>query len=212
MPVDRPRRIGPAYTPGRRRVPRQARSRELVARIQRAAGELFAERGYAGTNTNLVAERAGVSVGSLYQFFASKDEILAALQEEWTVRLGEALDERLRTMRSPVETIEHVLDVHAAFNREPPGLLGFLLTAPITTPSTATVVEAIERRLVENLEVLAPSMSGERRAVVASMLVHISNGLYTVGHGEGATNAVIRAEVEQALLAYIEPLIEGDGR
>ena len=52
----------------------------------------------------------------------------------------------------------------------------------------------------------------ERRAVVASMLVHISNGLYTVGHGEGATNAVIRAEVRQALLAYIEPLIEGDGR
>lgn len=210
MPVDGTQNVEPTVVPGRRRVPKQARSRELVDRIQTAAGELFAERGYADTNTNLVAEHAGVSVGSLYQFFASKDEILAALQEEWTARLGAALDERLRADMDvdPIGTIEHVLDIHASFNREPPGLLGFLLTSSVATPSTVSVIDAIKKRLVEKLEVLAPSMDPDRRTVVASMIVHISNGLYTVGHSEGATNSAVRAEVKQALLAYVEPLTD----
>ena len=200
----------PGNAPGRRRVPKPARSRELVNRVLTAAGELFAERGYADTNTNLVAEHAEVSVGSLYQFFASKDEILAALQEDWTERLGRALDERLRAdlEAGPVETIEHVLDIHAAFNSDPPGLLGFLLTAPVATPSTENVVAAIRRRVDERLEVLVPGMDVERRRVAASMIVHISNGLYTVGRSEGATNAAVRAEVQQALLNYVRTLSE----
>lgn len=204
MPDDSQR----AYTPGRRRVPKQARSRELVDRVLTAAGELFAERGYAATNTNLIAEHADVSVGSLYQFFASKDEILAALQEDWTARLGAALDERLRAdlAAGQAETIEHVLDIHAAFNSEPPGLLGFLLTAPVASPSAENVVAAIRQRVEEKLAVLAPGMDTERRAAAASMIVHISNGLYTVGRSEGATNAAVRSEVHQALLAYVRTL------
>lgn len=199
---------GPRFAPGRRRLPRQARSRELVDRLLTAAGELFAERGYADTTTNAVAERAGVSVGSLYQFFANKDEILGALQEVWTERLGAALDERLRADldAGPVETIEHVLDIHAAFNSEPPGLLGFLLTAPVATPSAENVLAAIRSRVEEKLQVLG--VDERRRAVAASMVVHISNGLYTVGRSQGATNAAVRAEVQQALVSYARALSE----
>ena len=192
----------------RRRIPKQKRSRELVERILAAAGELFAERGYAETNTNLVAERAAVSVGSLYQFFADKDEILTALQEDWMNRLGEALDERLRADlgADPAETIENVLDIHAAFNRDPPGLLGCLLTAPTPAPSTPRVIDAIRGRLVEKLGIIAPEMPAQRRHTAASMMVHISNGLYAVGLTAGATDAAVRAEVRQALLTYVRSL------
>ncbi|MBE9373749.1 TetR/AcrR family transcriptional regulator [Saccharopolyspora sp. HNM0983] len=193
----------------RRRMPKQQRSRELVGRILSTAGELFAERGYAETTTNAVADRAGVSVGSLYQFFADKDEILTALQEEWTTRLGAALDERLRADlgAEPAETIENVLDIHAAFNRDPPGLLGFLLTSPTPAPSEPRVIDAIRGRLVEKLEILAPQMPDQRRFTAASMIVHISNGLYTVGLTAGATDAAVRAEVRQALLHYVQSLL-----
>lgn len=74
MPAQEPSGRETAAAP-RRRIPKQKRSRELVDRILTAAGELFAERGYAEINTNLVAKHAGVSVGSLYQFFSDKDEI-----------------------------------------------------------------------------------------------------------------------------------------
>lgn len=196
---------------GRRRVPKQSRSRELVDRVLIAAGELFAERGYTNTNTNVIAERAGVSVGSLYQFFADKDEILAALQDLWTARLGAALDARLqaRDATGLAEMVDHVLDIHASLNREPPGLLGFLLTMPVSEFS-ASVANAVHERLVEMIEVLAPRMPPEQRAVVAAMVIHISNGLYTVGLTAGATDLIVREEVKQALLAYIGPLLNTD--
>lgn len=200
----------PAAEPARarqRRVPKQARSRELVGRILTAAGELFAERGYAGTNTNLVAERAGVSIGSLYQFFADKDEMLAALQELWTTRLGVASDAQLE-LTDPVDLagmIDRVLDVHADLNGEPPGLLGFLLTTPMVVRSSG-VADGIRQHLEANLEVLAPHLSPERRRVAAGLIQHIANGLYTLGSTAGAGDPVIRAEVRQALLDYIGPL------
>jgi AcrR family transcriptional regulator len=64
-----------------RRRPRQERARETVRAILSAAAQLFAAEGYAGTTTNSIARRAGVSIGSLYQYFPNKDSILSALLE-----------------------------------------------------------------------------------------------------------------------------------
>ena len=196
-----------------RRQPRQARSRAMVERILAAAGELFVARGYAATTTNLIAERADVSVGSLYQFFADKDEIVATLQADYAARLDAALDPVLRPVpdarANPVQDlVDHVLDVHADLNRQPPGLLGFLLTAPTGTSVVMDVARAAQRRLVGMIEAYAPAMPPERREVVASMLVHVSAGLYTVGTVAGATDPLVRAEVRTALLSYIAAQLE----
>lgn len=70
-----------------RKTPRQARSQQMVEAILEAAARVLAERGYAGTNTNLVAERAGVSVGSLYQYFPNKDALITALHERHALQM-----------------------------------------------------------------------------------------------------------------------------
>mgnify|MGYP002423004806 CR=1 FL=1 len=66
-----------------RKLPTQARSREGVADILTATASLLGEVGYDGLSTNLVAERANVPVGSIYQFFETKDDIVAALVEQF---------------------------------------------------------------------------------------------------------------------------------
>lgn len=62
-----------------RRKPRQSRSRMTYDSILEAAAQLLRHDGPAALNTNRVAERAGVSVGTLYQYFPNKGAILLAL-------------------------------------------------------------------------------------------------------------------------------------
>lgn len=68
-----------------RKQPQQARSSDLVATILDAAAQVLAEEGAPRFTSARVAEKAGVSVGSLYQYFPNKAAILFRLQtEEWT--------------------------------------------------------------------------------------------------------------------------------
>ncbi len=64
-----------------RKRPLQERSKETVEIVLKAAGQVFQRQGYAAGTTDRIAERAGVSVGTLYQYFPNKDSILALLAE-----------------------------------------------------------------------------------------------------------------------------------
>ena len=64
-----------------RKQPGQQRAVRTQQWILEAAAHIFAEYGYAAGTTNRIAERAGVSVGSLYQYFPNKDALLRALMD-----------------------------------------------------------------------------------------------------------------------------------
>ena len=65
-----------------RKTPAQTRSQETMNVILEAAIQVFEKEGYAGTTTNHIASRAGVSVGSVYQYFPNKESILYCLMEQ----------------------------------------------------------------------------------------------------------------------------------
>lgn len=83
-----------------RKLPQQARSAELVAAVLDAAAQVLARDGAARFTTARVAERAGVSVGSIYQYFPNKAAILFRLQtDEWrrtTALLRDILEDGAR--------------------------------------------------------------------------------------------------------------------
>ena len=62
------------------KLPRQARSRATVEAILKATADILAKHGYARLTTNGIAERAGVNIASLYQYFPSKQAIVAELR------------------------------------------------------------------------------------------------------------------------------------
>ena len=78
-----------------RKTPVQARAVETRARILDAARTVYAEHGYAAGTTNRIADEAGMSVGSLYQYFPNKDAILVELVrdhiEDGTAQVLEAV-------------------------------------------------------------------------------------------------------------------------
>ena len=94
-----------------RKRPRQQRSQETVDRILDTAARLFDELGYRSTTTNHVAEAAGVSIGSLYQYFPNKDSLLVGLGDR---HLDEALP-ALFAIAADVRRDD--LDLPAAFRR-----------------------------------------------------------------------------------------------
>lgn len=120
-----------------RKAPRQARAHRTVGFILDAAAYILAEHGLAGFTTNRIAERAGVNIASLYQYFPNKAAILEALQARHAARPDQpdAAAGRERLAGLPLEEMLRALVVGAlAEHAENPAMHRTLLT---TLPRTA---------------------------------------------------------------------------
>ncbi len=91
-----------SYEP--RKVPKQGRAMHTVDSIIQATQKILSTEGYDCASTNHIAEVAGVSIGSLYQYFPSKEAIVAALVEKTVVEAAERIREVLLScMGLPLE-------------------------------------------------------------------------------------------------------------
>jgi AcrR family transcriptional regulator len=101
-----------------RKAPSQERARATVDAILRAAAHILRTEGYDALSTNRVAKKAGVSIGSLYQYFPSKESLVMALEAEHSAETSALLLRTVEQMqgapvRKVVETfIEGMLHVH----------------------------------------------------------------------------------------------------
>lgn len=104
--------------PQPRKTPRQERSKAMVEFILESTARVLADRGYAGTNTNVVAERAGVGVGSIYQYFPNKDALVTALHERHADQMYQVINDVLtnthpESLQGHIEAIVHAwLEAH----------------------------------------------------------------------------------------------------
>jgi AcrR family transcriptional regulator len=90
----------------RRRAPRQLRSKLTVQSILQATVELAKKEGFLNLGTRRIAERAGVSVGSLYQYFPTVEAILVAIYEETASRVATRFRAKmLSVMHSRMEIV-----------------------------------------------------------------------------------------------------------
>lgn len=108
-----------------RRSPSQQRSRERVERILDAAAAIVVDQGLESLKVGDIARRAGVPLGTLYQFFARKDDIVYALAQRFANRFGEVLESTLAD--APVDSdwrdlLDRLLDAYSSFYRSEPAL------------------------------------------------------------------------------------------
>jgi len=82
-----------------RKKPVQKRSQVTVEAIVEAAARIFVREGYASATTNRIAELAGVSVGSLYEYFPNKASLLAALIARQVEAMSTLLRDRLAAVK-----------------------------------------------------------------------------------------------------------------
>lgn len=126
-----------------KKIPKQNRSRETVETIIEATTRIIESGGLAGLSTNRVAEVAGVSVGSLYQYFPNKEALIEEVRARFSARFEKALLELLgrlpglglrEAIRAWVTTL---VDLHA----ESPGVHNAVGTGgPADTHAALAVV------------------------------------------------------------------------
>jgi AcrR family transcriptional regulator len=109
---------------GVRKAPVQARSKERVQRILDATEVLIIESGVAGVTIHDIAARAEVAIGSLYQYFTNRDEILWALCERYYQQLDEMTGhcfKDVRTVDDFLRDVRQALEICWKFTSENPG-------------------------------------------------------------------------------------------
>lgn len=99
---------GVSATTARRR-PRQERARFTVAAILQAAASVIDDVGWARASTNRIAEKAGVSIGSLYQYFPNKEAILESLLDEHQRVVHEVVARAMTRLEDPEISLETAL-------------------------------------------------------------------------------------------------------
>jgi AcrR family transcriptional regulator len=205
----------------RRRARRQQRGLLRTEEILAAAGALFAEVGYDKTTTNMIAARAGVSPGSLYQFFPNKEAIAHAYAAAATTRLREAYDSVLapEVIALPLaDFLDVFIDALMVVNRAYPGYLALSIASTISEPlalALADLQQGIFARLDALLAALWPQGTPEERRLHGLISYRLFLALLPLALGDqGEDQQAIVRELKAVLYRYWEPIIvmRADGR
>jgi AcrR family transcriptional regulator len=194
-----------------RKIPTQDRSKQRVERILEAAGEVFAEVGYEAATTEAIAERAGVSIGSLYQFFPNKLAVFDALAEVYH-RRERSLFEGLvneETLALPWEDLlDRVIDAFYAFHRAEPAYRAIwqsFVVSKETVEAGQRLMDDFSRRVELALALHAPALAPAKRALVASVSVTVVTAMLLMLVRRPNEGDALIAETKLLLRRYLAP-------
>lgn len=183
----------------------------MVETILEAAARILEDEGIAQLNTNRIAQRAGVSVGSLYQYFPSKEAIVVGL-----IRIEHAaLLEDLRLMvdgldgASIEDAVRRFVRVGVKRQLQRPALsraLDYLEPTMLAVSEDDAVHEEVNALIIDVLTPRLPRLRGKARVVAAADLAALSRGMINAASFRGETGqAALVERVTRATLGYLSP-------
>jgi len=197
-------------TTATRRRPRQRRARQTVEAVLDAVGQVVKRHGVGGVTTNRIATAAGVSIGSVYQYFPDKHAIFAALHQRHVDEIGGLIERIL---------VEHASSSLEAFVR---ALLEALVEAHGTDPELHTVMATavahgpdgardLEVRLRATFKLAITSRALDERVPrdLDRMLFVLPHLVEALAHGAACRRpprlslAAAKDEAVRAILAYL---------
>ena len=197
-----------------RKKPLQTRSRQMVDALVEATAQTIAELGLPDTTTNHIAARAGVSVGSLYQYFDSKEALVSALLDRISAELAQLVDRRLNaTMDRDVHTVTtDLLTAVFEFMQQDKSCHLELVRNWQQLRSPRTIL-ALERHMLEACRqyLLRHHDEFQVQNLPAALFVVISSTLYTIVHYLSQPRPFLRREEVIASLADMIASYQGAG-
>jgi AcrR family transcriptional regulator len=188
------------------RTPRQARARATVDAILLAAAHILRSEGPEKLTTNRVARLAGVSIGSLYQYFPNKQALLDVLRERYAAWFDRVLDEETRRTDLPLRAaVRAAVDRIVAMHRLDPALHAQM--SPDAHPLGAEEMREFRARMQRYLEEHAGSLRPLDAALASYIGTRVMEALlHGTAHDEPEWLAHPRfaEEVTELLVRYLE--------
>jgi AcrR family transcriptional regulator len=157
------------------RAPQRERGKRRVAALLEAAVTLFAEKGYDAVTMTEVAARAGAPIGSLYQFFPSKEALADALLDRFGERLDDALkgiEERATTF-TVLELVDALLGLLVGFHEERAAAITLIESRQETSTRAAELRLSLRRYVTRILRAVIPKISPKRAEIMASVVIQL---------------------------------------
>ncbi len=201
-----------------RRTPQQSRSQHRRAAILRATAHLLNEQGYAAISVGDIARRADTSVGSLYQYFPTKDALLQALIESYIrdmqVMAADMFAER-PTLPPLVTTFHSAIDALVAYARNHPGFKT-ILNSEWVSPDIKIAVQGLYDEMFNGIvRVIGwyiPTLPAIDQQTGAKVIMALVEGLLlALSDTPEAAQAHLIAHFKRAGLAYLHSLITPTG-
>lgn len=195
-------------------VRRRARGVQRITSILNAAETVFTDMGYDEATTNHIAARAAISPGSLYQFFANKEEIVQALTARYTEELKQVYDSvfSLDAASLPfADWINQSIDGLVTFQLAHPALLLlFSRNAPRLqfSSSVHALHKEVHTRVEGAIQSRAPHLSATQRRLSATISVHLFGAILPLLlQAQEAERELLLQELKMVLYRYLEPLL-----
>jgi AcrR family transcriptional regulator len=191
-----------------RRVPQQQRAERRVAQLLDSAAAVLAETGYDAATMTAIAERAGASIGAVYQYFPNKEAIVLALRSQYGNEMETRwMDVEEFTQGMSVQQIAHrFVDVMVGFVEEHPAYFP-VLDAPVKYQRDQEARNRLRQRLANVFRSRKPSLSPEsafRIANVSLQIIKSMNPLYREVHANLEERQELVHEYKHILTAYLE--------
>ncbi|MFZ6709482.1 TetR/AcrR family transcriptional regulator [Undibacterium sp. TC9W] len=193
-----------------RKSPTQARSVATVEAILQAAAHILETEGLSACSTNAVARKAGVSIGSLYQYFPSKDAISRALILEQTMALVEDA-EKIDLEQGGRKALEDLIDVAIIHQLKRPALAKILDAEELRLPVAADLKRQSTRlrKTVHDILSQADMPEGANDAEVMADLMGIIKGMVDAAGARAGSHietsaANLLRRVRRAVFGYLD--------
>lgn len=188
---------------------RQSRSKATVSAIVDASARILAESGWPALNTNAIARRAGVSVGSVYEYFPDKQAILAVIVDRHLAGAEALLSEaasRVANRASADDVVRALVSGYIELHRNDPRLHRTLSSEVPISPAQRTRIALLRSRIVA-LVAGSLSESGADAKLKATLLVDTADSLahrWLVDEvGLPVPADIMTAEAAKMLMGYL---------
>jgi len=187
------------------REPKRERGKQRVAALMDAGAAVIAERGYGAATMTEIAARAGASIGSLYQFFPSKEVLADGLLKRYGERMAAALDAVVARAEgaSPQAISEGLISVMTDLKADRAAALALLDARDESKAARSKLRQVMLGRIEQILLLASPRLSQTKAQTMSVMLLYMLKAIPPLLAENGAKASQLRDEARDAMQLYI---------